>query len=112
MAVDILYSPEALRDLDAIWDWIAIENGELRAAERTVTDIFDRVDRLADFPLSSTPLDARCGIRSDWRFVESHGHLAFVRLAENRLHVDRVLSGKSDYLRRLFGVEDGRQHYR
>lgn len=111
MGVEVLYSPAAIRDLDSIWKWIAIENEEPGGADRVIADILERVDTLADFPLSSTPLDARCSIRSDWRFVESHGYLVFVRLCENQLFVDRVLSGKSDYLRRLFSVEDGKRYY-
>ena len=112
MGVEVLYSPAALRDLDAIWEWIAIEKEEPDGADRVIADILEHVDALVDFPLSSTPLDARCSMWSDWRFVESHGYLVFVRLCENQLFVDRVLSGKSDYLRRLFGVEDGKRYYR
>ena len=112
MAVEVLYSPAALRDLDAIWEWVAIENEEPDGAERVVSDILDRIEGLAKFPLTSTPLDARCSIKSDWRFVACRGYLAFVRLVDNRLYVDRVLSGKSDYLRRLLGVDDGRSYYR
>lgn len=112
MAVEVLYSPAAIRDLDAVWEWIAITNEEPSGADRTIADILERVDELADFPLSSTSLDTRCSIKSDWRFVESHGYLVFVRFCDNQLFVDRVISGKSDYLRRLFGVKDGKQYYR
>ena len=98
--------------MDVVWKWIAVENEEPSSAERIIADILDRVDGLAEFPLSSTPLDTRCTIKSSWRFVESGGYLAFVCLGENRLYVDRVLSGKSDYLRRPFGIKDGKRHYR
>jgi plasmid stabilization system protein ParE len=71
MDVEVVCAPDALHDLDAIWEWIAVENGESGSAERVVADILERIDELASFPLLSTPLDARCSIKSDWHFVES-----------------------------------------
>ena len=111
MPAEVVWSPVAVSDLDAIWEWITFKNGEPTAAERTVTAILDRVEGVADFPLATTPLDSRCRIRSNWRFVEERGYLAFIRVDGNRVFVDRVLSGKSDYLRKLFNLEDGTPFY-
>ena len=96
MPAEAVWSPVAVADLDTIWKWIAVENGEPAAAERTIAAILDRVDGITDFPLATTPLDSRCRIRSDWRFVEVRGYLAFIRVERNHVFVDRVLSGKSD----------------
>jgi hypothetical protein len=41
-----------------------------------------------------------------------YGSGSQLRRKSRRLFVDRVLSGKSDYLRRLFGVEDGKRYHR
>lgn len=112
MAAEVAWSPLALRDLDDIWDWIAVENDEPDAADRTVVAILDRVDGLAAFPLSAPSLDSVCRIRSNWRFVEERGYLAFFRVSGGRIYVDRVPSGKSDYLRKLLGVDDGMGYYR
>ncbi|MBM7000187.1 type II toxin-antitoxin system RelE/ParE family toxin [bacterium] len=111
MPAEVVWSPVAVDDLDAIREWIAVENDEPTAAERTITAILDRVDSVADFPLATTPLDARCRIRSSWRFVEERGYLVFIRVERDRVYVDRVLSGKSDFLRKLFDVEDGTAFY-
>lgn len=112
MHAEVVWSPLALRDLDDIWAWIAVENDEPSAADITVEAILDRVDGLAAFPLSTPSLDSICHIRSDWRFVEERGYLAFLRVDDGRICVDRVLSGRSDYLRKLLGVVDGMGHYR
>lgn len=112
MSAEAVYSPEALRDLDRIWEWIAVDHEEPAAAERTVQCILDRVDGMAALPYSTPSLNSRCRIRSDWRFVEACGYLAFIRVSAERIYVDRILSGKSDYLRKLFGVEDGTELYR
>lgn len=63
------------------------------------------------FPLASASPDTVCLIHSDWRFIEARGYLAFFRVGDNRVYVDRVLSGKSGYLRSLFGVERGTSYY-
>ena len=111
MPAEVVWSPVAVDDLDAIREWIAVENNEPTAAERTITAILDRVDGVADFPLATTPLDSRCRIRSSWRFVEERGYLVFIRVERDRVYVDRVLNGKSDFLRKLFDVEDGTTFY-
>ena len=111
MPSEVVWSQAAVDDLESIWEWIAAEHGEVASAERTVTAILDRVDEAAAFPLATTSLDSRCRIHSNWRFVECRGYLAFVRVGRDRVYVDRVLSGKSDYLRKLFGVDDGTTYY-
>lgn len=111
MPAEVVWSPVAVAGLGAVWEWMAVENGEPVAAERSITAIIDRVDGVADFPLATTPLDSRCRIRSDWRFVKEMGFLVFIRVDKCRLFVDRVLSGKSDYLRKLFDLEDETAFY-
>lgn len=111
MPNDVVWSPIAVADLDAAWEWLAIENDEPTAADKTVEAILNRMDVVAAFPLASAPLGSVCQIRSDWRFVSERGYLISFRVTERRIYVDRVLSGKSDYLRKLFGVEDGTRFY-
>lgn len=49
----VVWTAPALRELEAIGDYIARENP--RASARIVTRIFDRVDMLADHPESGRP---------------------------------------------------------
>lgn len=111
MTAEVVWSPVAVDDLDAIQGWIADENDEPTTADKTITAILDRVDGVAGFPLATTPLDSRCRIKSNWRFVEERGYLIFIRVERDRVYVDRVLSGKSDFLRKLFGLDDGTIFY-
>lgn len=48
----IVWSPQALDDLNAIRDYIALDAP--RTARRFIRRIFDKVDRLEAFPLSGT----------------------------------------------------------
>ena len=43
--------------------------------------------------------------------MKVRGYLAFIRVDGNRVFVDRVLSGRSDDLRKLFNLEDGTPFY-
>ena len=104
MPASIVYSPRAIGDLDDIWAFLAVDCGNPRAAERAVQGILDRIDALSELPEIGTPLDSRCIVHSDYRFVLSGNYLAFYRYENDSVFIDRVLDGRSDYLRKLFGT--------
>ena len=95
------FSREALNDLDEIWSYIAIELANPDAAGNTVNGILDEADRLTDYPLTGTPLNAVLDIESDYRFVVYRNYLAFHHLEGNAVHVDRVLHELRDCVRAL-----------
>ena len=99
----IQYSKESLHDLDEIWDYIASELQNPIAAERIVNSIMDAVDQLADFAEVGAPLTSVADIESDYRFLVTGTYLNFYRVYENGVFVVRVLYGRRDYLRILFG---------
>ncbi len=97
------YSAEALRDLDEIWDYIVSELSNPTAAERIVNQILDSVDRLSDFPEMGAPVISAADVDSDYRFLVCGNYPAFYRTEENESFIDRILYGRRDYLRILFG---------
>lgn len=58
---EIIWTEPALSDLDAIADYIALENPQ--AASELVRRVFARVERLAEFPDSGTRLSELRGTR-------------------------------------------------
>lgn len=104
MPSEIFYSPLAIQDLEDIERYIAEELLNPKAARNTVNAILDRIDLLALFPESGTPLDSVCSIRGPYRYVTSGSYLAFYHLAGG-VYVDRVLYKRRDYIRVLFGSE-------
>ena len=101
----IVYSPEALRDLEKIGDYISEKLKNPTAARNTVNTIQDKIDVLADFPnagalLSSIYDDIDVGYE---RFLVCLNYLAFYRVVENKVHIDRIIYGKRDYITILFG---------
>lgn len=100
----IHYSPQAQKDLDEIWAYITSELGNPNAAANTVNGIMDAVDRLKTFSESGANLFFSNGINSGYRFVQYGNYLAFYRISQKDVFIDRIIYGKRDYMRILFGI--------
>ncbi len=104
MKYKIKYSPEALKDLDEIWEYILLELANPDAAENIVNKMLDTIEALEDFPERGALLSSIIAeVESDYRFVLSGNYMAFYRVEEKTVRVDRVLYQGRDYLRALFG---------
>lgn len=99
----IYYTLEAQRDLDGIWEYIAFDLQNTAAAERMVTRIMDDVQRLENYAEMGTPLSSIADVEIDYRFLVTGSYLTFYRVSGGDVYVDRVLYGRRDYLRVLFG---------
>lgn len=64
---EVHYSEVALADLDDIWGYITFELMNPDAAVNTVNGIIDAIDKLSEYPLSGTPLNALLDIESGTR---------------------------------------------
>lgn len=106
MDCSIVYAPLALEDLDDIWNYLCIECENEPAAIKATNAIMERIDSLSKFPESGTPLDTKCIIHSPYRFIISNHYLAFYHIAHDCIYIDRVLDGRSNYLQKLFGIND------
>ena len=99
----IHYAVEARRDLDDIWDYIVTDLCNASAAERVVNDILDVVEQLENFSEMGALLASIANVDSDYRFIVSGNYLIFYRVSGIDVYVDRILYGRRDYLRILFG---------
>ena len=75
-------------------------NGRGKYTERYLNDLMDIVESKSEYPLSGAPLyyeDRFTG----YYYVVFKECLAFYRLESKRILVDRVLFGRSDYIRIL-----------
>ncbi len=66
----------------------------------------DRVSQLSAFPLSGTPLVTPYAPESQYRYVVAKGYLAFYRVQEGIVYVDRVLHMRRDCVSALLGEVD------
>lgn len=103
---ELHFAPEALFDLDSIWEYIAVDLENVRAARETVEHILDSVQRLTSFPHIGALLSSVAEVESDYRFIVCGSYLAFYRVVGEHVYIDRILYGARDYLRILFGDLD------
>ena len=103
---EIHYSPIALNDLDEIWAYISQRLCNPIAAQNTIDGIMNVVDMLAEQPEIGTPLYFLSGLNSGYRYVIHGKYMAFYRTNRTDVYIDRVLYGKSDYMRVLFKDEE------
>lgn len=89
--------------MDEIWDYIVSELQNRSAAERTVNRIMDAVDQLEDFAEIAAPLSSIADVEGDYRVLVTGSYLIFYRAHGKEVYVDRILYGRRDYLRILFG---------
>lgn len=103
LMIKIFYSFEARKDLRCLFDYIHFDLANPAAARSTINKIVKAVDKLSYFPHSGTSLSSVTDIDSDFRYIKTCNYLVFYRFVENKIHIDRIISGKRDYMRILFG---------
>lgn len=100
---EIRLSPASQADLEEIKAYIAEELENPGAALAVVGRLTKSMRFLQTHALAGAPLSSVADVESDYRFLVSGNYLIFYRAYENTVYVDRVLYGRRDYLRVLFG---------
>ena len=96
---DLHLSDEAQADLAGIKSYIAKDLENPSAALSTVRNITKDIRRLREHSMIGTSLSSIADVESDYRFLVT----GIYRVYGNDVYVDRVLYGRRDYLRILFG---------
>ena len=99
----IHYSWLATQDLEKIGDYITEDLKSPIAALNIVNRIQDAIDKLADFPKSGVPLAVHYDTAGNHRFLVCGSYLAFYRVVDDVVYIDRIIYGRRDYLKILFG---------
>lgn len=106
MADVLKYSPDALKDLDSIFDYIAFDLKEPNTAESFIKCILSQHNKLKDFPGIGAIYKLPNGVETVYRYLVYKGYLSFYRVVNGTIYIDRVLNGKTDYIGILFGSFD------
>lgn len=96
-------SGAAQEDLAGIKAYIAQELNSPQAALSTLRRITKSIRILRDHACAGARLSSVVDIKSDYRFLVSGNYLVFYRIYGKDIYIDRVLYGRRDYLRVLFG---------
>ena len=96
-------SPEAKDDLVEIKSYISQDLCNQQAAENLVSKIINKISGLSDHPGIGAPLSSVVDINTDYRFLVCTNYLIFYRCEDEIVFVSRILYGRRDYTRILFG---------
>ena len=102
MSNTIHYSPQALQDLDEIFEYISIEKQNLIVAKNTIHGINQSISELKTLDNIGRKLILPTGIETQYRFIRYKNYLVFYRTIETDIFIDRIMYGKIDYMRILF----------
>lgn len=100
MTCKLRWSPEALKDLDRIWEEVLEASGDIDTAERYIAGLRKTVSRKREYPESGTPLNFM-GVFTGIRYVHYKRYLAFYRIRNDRMEIGRVLFDGCDYMDKL-----------
>ena len=100
---DLHIAKKAQDDLAEIKQYIAEELSNPSAAVSTVKKITASIRILQDYALAGAALASVTDIQSDYRFLGAGNYIIFYRVHGKDVFVDRILYGRRDYLRILFG---------
>lgn len=103
---EIKFSPEAVKDLQQTKAYITDELLSKQAANNTVNKILKNIRMLAEFPNSGAPLSGAVGIETDYRYLVCGNYTAFYRVENETVYIVRILYGRRDFMRILFGTQE------
>jgi len=102
---DLKISPEAVRDLAEIKRYITVDLKNGTAADRVVRRILTSQQILTEYAEAGRTLASKTGSPSELRMLSCEKHIAFYRVEGRTVYVARIINGRQDYLRILFGED-------
>lgn len=105
MSYSVRYTPEAMRDMDAVWDGVYEASKSYDIADRYVEEFADTIAVKKTFPFSGIPIEYR-GLFTGFYSVNYKKYKAFYRVRDGYLEVIRIIMMKSDYIKMLFGEQE------
>lgn len=97
-------TPVAANDLAEIKAYISLELHNPQAAQRIVKSITNDLRHLQQNPCLGFSVSAKTGKETDLRALLSGNYFLFYRVENEAVQVARILDGRQDYLRVLFGT--------
>jgi len=96
MGAKIRINPVATADLQGIKNYISEDSVE--AAKKTVKEIIDKIERLAELPEMGTMLMHKIRLKTKYRYIICGQYLIFYIYENNIVSIQRILHGKRDYM--------------
>lgn len=100
---ELRLTPAAMNDLENIKEYISETLCNPIAAQRTVKRIVDDYTLLKVSPFMGAPLSSKVAVKTDYRYLVSGNYIVFYKADENYVSIYRILYGRRDYIKILFG---------
>lgn len=100
---NIHISDAAQKDLSEIKAYIAEDLGNPTSAVSVTRKITADIRALKNHAMLGAQLSSVIAAPGDYRFLVTGSYLTFYRVSGTEIYIDRILYGRRDYLRDLFG---------
>ena len=97
-------NPEVIEDIAEIKQYVREELCNLTAADRIAKRIVSAYKGLKTAPFIGAPLDSVLEVKTDYRFLVCGNYLIFYKVKDDVISIYRVMNGRRDYCRQLFGM--------
>ncbi|MBR6332624.1 MAG: type II toxin-antitoxin system RelE/ParE family toxin, partial [Dehalococcoidales bacterium] len=98
----IEFSPEALKDIEGLEEYLISEYGKITAT-KNIRTVMESIRSLIRFPLQGASVWDRYGIESDYRYLFSNHNYVFYRVEDDAIKIIRIIDARCDFTRILFG---------
>ncbi len=95
------YTPQAVRDMDSVWNEVYEASQSLDVADKYIQDFAEVIASKKHFPKSGTPLRYK-GLFTGFYLLTFKKYVAFYRIKDDCIEVLRIIYGKMDYMKILF----------
>ncbi len=99
---NIVFSPEAIKDLEETKAYITEELCNEKSAFKTVSKILKDIRMLSTFPECGSSLSSIVDFDTNYRYLVCGNYVAFYRLEENEIKIVRILYGRRNFMQILF----------
>ncbi len=100
MKANVEYTPQAIIDLDSLYDGVLEASCDKKTADKYLSDLLSEIEKKRAFPLS-TPIFDFYDLMLDIHHFTFKAYVIFYKFENNCIKVLRVLPSKMDYLKKL-----------
>lgn len=97
---ELVYSRDAIRDLDEVWEQVALASRNQEITEKYLDDLQDAIEEMTPYPKTGIPLYYE-ELFTGYYHIRFKEYYAFYRIEGSSMLVDRILFAKMDYIRAL-----------
>ena len=99
--MDLVWSQQAVRDLEDAVDYIINTLKNPSAARKLYKEALKKAELMASVPYAGTRLKKLAGVETDFRYFLCNRWMIFSKTINNKVFIVRFLYAKSNYLEKF-----------